>query len=598
MDYSGACSSGRVIKGGCAVLRPVIDRRMSLAEAYDPWPRRNLAQHFEQMASVFGDRLVLVTPEVRVTYRELYEEVRTVAKGLIALGVKRRDHVALLLANGAEFLSLALAVSMVGGVVVPLNTMLREDELDYILSHSNSKWLFVHESAGGNDHEKAIMSILSDRETREEPLALQAVVVLPTSEAPIFDGFRSFASFARAADSVSDATLDQIYRASQYPDEIVNIIYTSGTTGLPKGVMLTSDMLLRCAYSSALSRAFDDGRKVFTPLPLYHVFAWVEGLLAVSFVGGCVLTTASFKPSQALAMIDEWQAEDFLCVPTILLALVNEAERSPYNTDSLQALMCAAAPAPVPLWERAVQVLGLSEMCSGYGGTEATAATVHTEVGDPIEKVSTTVGRIKPGGPSGLVEYGNCNSEYKVVDPDTRVTLPAGSVGEFAVRGNFVTRGYYNEPVATAAVFDYDGWFYTGDLGCIDPNDGYLEFHGRAKEVYKVSGENVSPQEVEEVISRYPAVEQAYVVGVPSPVTDETGAAFIELREGQSATRAEIVSWCREHLARFKVPRYYFFLTHEEWPVTGTGKIQKFLLSDIAKERIREEGTQEAHVDA
>jgi len=579
------------------MLRSVQERRSSLERAFDPWPRQTLAQHFERMADNFGDRYVLVTPEVSLTYRELYESVRHKAKGLLALGVSPRDHVALLLANGAEFLDLALAVSMVGGVAVPLNTMLREDELDYILEQSDSKWLFVHQSTGSNEHEKAVMSILSNRQTEGTPLTLKEVVVLPTSKEGVAENFRSWEEFCNAADSVSEEVLDNAYAKSKYPDEVVNIIYTSGTTGQPKGVMLTSDMLLRCAYSSALSRAFDDGRRIFTPLPLYHVFAWVEGLLTVSFVGGCVVTTPGFRASQALEMMQEWKVEDFLCVPTILLALVNEAEHGGYDTSSLQALMCAAAPCPVPLWERAVRVFGIKELCSGYGGTEASAATVHTEVGDSIEKVSSTVGRIKPGGPSGLVEYGGRNSEYKVVDPDTREQLPVGSVGELVVRGNFVTRGYYKKPEETAAVIDYDGWFYTGDLGCMRP-DGYLEFHGRAKELYKVSGENVSPKEVEEVISQHPCVEQVYVVGVPSLMTDETGAAFIEFREGQSASRAEIVSWCRERLARFKVPRYYFFLSHGEWPMTGTGKIQKFLLSDIAQERIREEGTAEAHVDS
>lgn len=214
-----------------------------------------------------------------------------------------------------------------------------------------------------------------------------------------------------------------------------------------------------------------------------------------------------------------------------------------------------------------------------------TASTVHTEVGDPIDIVVSRVGRIKPAGSTGLPEFGGANVQYKVVDPYTGEDLPEGAVGELTARGNIVTRGYYNKPEETAAVIDKDGWFRTGDLGRIDEN-GYIEFLGRSKEMYKVSGENVSPKEVEEVISRHPAVGQVYVVGVPDPLTTEVGAAFIELKPGATLTRREVVRWCQDRLAKFKVPRYVWFVEPGQWPMTGTGKIQKFKLQEIAQERL------------
>jgi fatty-acyl-CoA synthase len=184
-----------------------------------------------------------------------------------------------------------------------------------------------------------------------------------------------------------------------------------------------------------------------------------------------------------------------------------------------------------------------------------------------------------------------------VIDPESGEDLDDGEIGELAVRGNFVTRGYYRKPEETAQHIDKDGWFRTGDLGRID-DDGYLEFHGRSNELYKVSGENVAPKEIEEVLSRHPAVNQAYVVGVPSQITSETGVALIELRDGQSTTRTEMIEWCRQHLAKFKVPRYYFFLEASDWPMTGTGKIQKYLLTQLARERIAHEGASEEDLDA
>lgn len=573
------------------------ERRTWLIDQYSPWPRRTLGDHFSELATRFGDRPILVTPDRSISYAQLVEESRSLARAMMAMGMRRRDHVALLLGNEPEFILLSVAVSMVGGVVVPLNTMLHEDELDYLLAQSDSKWVFLHQNVAGIDHEKAIASILLDHQQRSEPLAIENVVVLPTTDVAVQDGFQDWEDFKTQAARVSEDKLDARRDASRYPDEVVNIIYTSGTTGLPKGVMLTSDMLLRCGYSSALSRAFDQGWRAFTPLPLYHVFAFVEGLMAVSFVGGTIITMPSFKPGQALTMVQDLQANDILCVPTVLLAMVTEAERTQYDLSELFALMCAAAPAPVPLWERAVAAFGLSEMVTGYGGTEASAATVHTEIGDSLEIITTKVGRIKPGGPSGLEEFGWANSQYKVIDPDTGEDLGDGEIGELAVRGNFVTRGYYHKPDETARHIDKDGWFRTGDLGRIDDR-GYLEFHGRANELYKVSGENVSPKEIEEVISRHPAVNQVYVVGVPSPVTTETGAALIELRKGETASRREMIEWCREHLAKFKVPRYYFFVEESEWPMTGTGKVQKYLLAQLARERISNDGSVEEDLDS
>jgi fatty-acyl-CoA synthase len=259
--------------------------------------------------------------------------------------------------------------------------------------------------------------------------------------------------------------------------------------------------------------------------------------------------------------------------------------------------MCAAAPAPVSVWQRAIDVLKLTEICTGYGGTEVTASTAHTEIGDAVETVVTRVGRIKPGGAGGLPEFGGANVQYKTVDPATGEDLPPGAVGELAVRGNIVTRGYYNKPEETFAAIDKDGWFRTGDLGRLDER-GYIELLGRSKEQYKISGENVSPKEVEDVINKHPAVAQAYVVGVKDPATVETGAAFVELRPGHTCTRAEILEHCREHLAKFKVPRHVWFVTAAEWPLTGNGKIQKFRLKEMAEQRLAERGRSKAETGA
>lgn len=557
-------------------------RRRKLEERVPVWPRHTLASHFEAASREFPQRPLLLLDDRVLTYADVWSQAQELARALLANGVKRREHVAVLMANVPEFVALRLAIATVGAVCVPLNSMLRRDELAYILDQSDAGWLFLHQSIGSARHADAVREILADV---PKELRLR-VVCIPTEGADVDASFESWQAFTSRGGQASVEELDRRRAASRYPDEVADIVYTSGTTGQPKGVLLTHDMLLRCAFSSALSRAFEDGRRIFTALPLYHVFGYVEGLLGCTYVGGGLVMAPAFTPRGALRLIQQHQASDMLCVPSMLVAMLNDPQRGAFDASSLNALMCAAAPTPVPVWEAAVEAFGLTELCTGYGGTEATAATVHTEIGDPIERVATRVGRIKPGGSSGLPEYGGANSQYKVVDPFTGEDLADGAVGELAVRGNFVTRGYYRKPAETAAAIDVDGWFHTGDLGRID-DDGYLEFQGRSNEMFKVSGENVAPKEVEEVVSQHPAVSQVYVVGISDAQTTEAGAAFVELKPGASCERRDIIEWCQQRLARFKVPRRVWFLEAADWPMTGTGKIQKFKLRALAEERLK-----------
>lgn len=566
------------------------ERRAALEQNYPVWPRQTLAAHFADQAQRFGERPLLITEHASHSYREIWEQGQLYARALLALGVRRRDHVAVLMASDVEYAYLMLGIWLVGAVCVPINTMLRDEELLYLLKQSDSRWLFMHQVASGVQHADTVSRVFADIVAHDLTQAgIAQVVCLANTDAPLDDRFLPWDAFIGAADKVTESERKARTEASEYPDEVADIIYTSGSTGLPKGVMITHDMFLRCAYSTALSRAFEEGRRVYTALPLYHVFALVEGILAVSFVGGALIIAPRFTPQFSLQIMEKHKANDFLCVPSMLVALLNQADLSAYDLSSLHAMMCAAAPAPIVVWERAVRELGLREICAGYGGTEATAATAHTEIGDAIETVATRVGRIKPGGASGLPEFGGANVQYKTIDPYTLQDLEPGDTGELVVRGNLVTKGYYNKPDETAAVIDKDGWLRTGDLGRIH-GGGYIELLGRSKELYKISGENVAPKEVEDVICRHPAVAQAYVVGVKDAMTSETGAAFIECKPGMACTRRELIEYCQEHLARFKVPRYFWFMTAGEWPMTGTGKIQKFRLQELAESRLRERG--------
>ena len=563
---------------------PVQERRAQLEKKHAPWSRQTLATHFYAACKTFGKSAYVHINDETITYEETWERATVYAKAMLQMGVKRRDHVAILMENDLHYPSLFIATSMIGAVFVPLNSMLRKDELKYILTQSDSRFLFFHQSIKRNNYEKIILELLEDSTFQEEN-KLQTIVCLQTTNEPCDEQFLTWEKFIASASHINDDLLNNRQSSSEYPDDIAIIMYTSGSTGLPKGVMLSHDHLLRCAYSTCYSRAIEMGRVTFGALPFYHCFAIVEGLLAMSFVGGSLISANRFSPLLALEQMEKYKANDFLCVPSMLIPLLNEPRVTEFDLSHLFAMWCGAAPAPAPVWQKAKDVLGMTEIITGYGQTEVSSSGVTTEIGDPIDRIVTRVGRPKLGGAAGLTEFNGSTVEYKTIDPETGEDLPKGMIGEFVVRGNTVTRGYYNKPGETAATIDKDGWLRTGDVGIIDEK-GYLEHLGRSNDLYKVSGELVAPREIEEVIVKHPAVNQVFIVGVPDRITTEAGAAFIELKSGEKLDRKEIVDWCKGKVARFKVPRHVWFIEPSDWPMTSTGKVQKFRLQEMAKKRL------------
>lgn len=564
--------------------RSVSQRREALEKLFPEWPRDTIATHFSKTSATYGDRPFLYISDLKVTYGEVWHDARKYAKAFLNLGVKRRDHIAILMENDQAYPSLMIAASLVGAVFIPINTMLGKDELSYILGQSDTRFLVLHQSIKVNNHGDVIDKLLDEPDFQAKS-QLQQVICIQNKENKPSDRFLSWDLFCEGAEQINDIMLEQRWHASRYPDEVGTIMYTSGSTGKPKGVMLTHDMLLRCSYSTCLSRAIEDGRVTFAPLPFYHCFNIIEGILAMSFVGGALISPAKFSPLDALKKMEKFKANDFLCVPSMLTPLLNHPRVADFDLSNLFAMWCGAAPAPVPVWKKAVEVLGLTEVITGYGQTEVTSSGVTTEVDDTIERITTRVGRPKLGGVCGLPEFNGSTVKYKTMDRDTGEDLPAGSVGELTVRGNTVTHGYYKKPDETAQTIDKDGWLRTGDVGRIDEN-GYIEMLGRSKDLYKVSGELVAPREVEEVISKHPAVNEVAIVGVSDSVTTEAGAAFIELKSGDSCLRSEIIDWCASQIARFKTPRHVWFVEASDWPMTSTGKIQKFRLKEIAEEKL------------
>jgi fatty-acyl-CoA synthase len=324
---------------------------------------------------------------------------------------------------------------------------------------------------------------------------------------------------------------------------------------------------------------------------MYHVFGYVEGMLAASFVGGGIVPQRAFDPAATLGAIERHRATDVLLIPTMSLGVLDEldaarAEDRGYDLSSLTSMLASGGMPPTGLWERIEQTFGSLEVTTGYGMSETTASTTVTRPDDPPEKRSTTNGRLREVGVAGDPSLGGRLVEYRVVDPRTRVEVPRGAVGELLARGPGVTAGYYRKPKETAEAFaDGEGWLRTGDLGRLDPDD-YLILAGRVKESYRCGGEQVMPKEIEDVLTGHPSVAQAHVVPLADRRMGEVGVAYVVPRADVVIEPDVLIAYCAERLARFKVPRYVFSIPAAEVPTTPSGRPRKFLLAQRAAEQL------------
>jgi fatty-acyl-CoA synthase len=354
-----------------------------------------------------------------------------------------------------------------------------------------------------------------------------------------------------------------------------DMLYTSGTTGSPKGVLVTHDAVLRTAFASALTRAYEDGRRILFSLPCYHMFGYIEGLLSAMYVGGAIIPQTKFSSGSYLEGIQRYRATDILCVPTMAVALLEDPCRGDYDLSSLNAILCGSAPAPVWLWNAIEAEFGVSEIVTGYGMTECGGAMTLTRPEDDLALTSETVGRPKLAGCAAVAGTDEL-VVYKTLDPESGEELPPGAEGELVSQGPTVMLRYWNRPAETAAALK-DGWLHSGDLGCVR-DDGYIRVTGRSKELYKSGGELVMPKEIEDLLDAHEGVSQSFAVGLHDERWGELGCVVVVRSPGSHVTEAEIIEYCRERLARFKVPKRVVFYRADELPTTPTGKVQKFRL--------------------
>jgi fatty-acyl-CoA synthase len=559
----------------------IAERRAALLEAYPTWRARTLDQTLREVAARHPDRPLVLTDERTISYAQTLDWATELADGLAAAGIRPGERVGVLMANYLEFVPVKFAIAALGAVAVPFNYLYRTEELAYVLAQSRCAALVSMTGFAGLDY-LGMLDEIAPGWTAGPTAALpelRRVVLLPT------DGRgREGVLTVDGLTELGRARPGAAGEPGHGPHDAADILYTSGTTGSPKGVTVSHDAVLRTGYASALTRAYEDGRRVLFSLPCYHMFGYVEGLLSVLFAGGAIIPQTAFDPARYFAGIERHRAGDILCVPTMTVALLEHPARTAHDLSSVSAILSGAAPAPVWLWEKVRAELGITEITTGYGMTEAGGAMTLTRPEDSLELHSTTVGAVKMAGAAGLPDRDGALCRYRTVDPESGEVQPEGAEGELLAQGPTIMQGFWEKPEETGRALE-DGWLRTGDLGRLG-EDGYLRLTGRAKELYKSGGELIMPKEIEELVSRYPGVSQAYAVGVPDERWGEAGCLWVVPDGTAEVSAAELLELCRDKLARFKVPKHVLFCTAAELPTTPTGKVRKFALTRLAVDRL------------
>lgn len=513
---------------------------------------RTVSALLDEMAARQGDREFIVDGDRRYSYAEFRTEAYAHAKGLLALGLARGDRLAILMDNRAEWLIAYFAALSIGVEVVALNCWASAPELAYQFDHASVRTLIATDAIRG----RPLSELLADVGQQEYTTALEHVICVGGSATTDGHAFNALPGYG--ADIVDDALAAA--RDAVDPKDTACILYTSGSTAMPKGVPLLHHGLVENMWRIGERQHLTPDDRLWLAVSLFWSFGCVNALFALMTHGGTVVLQREFDAGDALALIEKERCTVFYGTPNISLALWEHPDRPNRDLSSLRTGATIGTPDQV---QRIVD-LGVTEICNVYGLTEAYGNSAVIDSHTPLEKRLACSGRALD------------DVEIRIVDPETREPLPAGAPGEIIVRG-FLTPGYLDDPERTAEAFDSDGFLLTGDLGVLD-NEGYLTFRGRLKEMVKTGGINVAPAEVETVLCKHDAVDEAYVTGIPDARLDEALAAVII---GDITDTDALIAHCRSHLAAYKIPRHYRFIERSDLPLTTTGKLQKNRLADL-----------------
>jgi fatty-acyl-CoA synthase len=530
-----------------------------------PLLEKTIGQAFDEAVARWPDREALIAPEqdVRFSWSELGARVEAVARALLALGFEPGDRVGVWATNLWEWTVAQFATAKAGIIQVNINPAYRPSELDYVLNKVGCKGLVTGVSFKTSDYIAMLQGLapeLADCEPGELRAArvpsLRTVIRLGTESTP---GMLNFGEVLAMGEGTPGDALTAV-SASLSPFDAINIQFTSGTTGSPKGATLSHHNILNNAKFIGETLRYTPEDRILVPVPLYHCFGMVGGnLCAITSGATLVYPAEAFEPESALRAIGAERCTTVYGVPTMFVAMLDHPTFADTDVSSLRTGIMAGAPCPIEIMKRAVTTFHMPEITIAYGMTETSPVSFQSSVDDPVEKRVGTVGRIHP------------HAECKIVDGDGK-TLERGQQGEILTRGYLVMEGYWDDAERTAAAVE-GGWMRTGDLGTLD-EEGWLRITGRVKDMVIRGGENVYPREIEEFLYAHPKILEVQVFGVPDPRLGEEVAAWVQLREGETAHEDEIRAFCKGEIAHYKIPRYIRFV--DEFPMTVTGKIQKF----------------------
>ncbi|CAK7009565.1 MAG: 3-[(3aS,4S,7aS)-7a-methyl-1,5-dioxo-octahydro-1H-inden-4-yl]propanoyl:CoA ligase [Desulfovibrio sp.] len=516
------------------------------------------------------DAVVYVDRDYRLTWKEFAEEVDILAKGLMALGVKKGEKLAVWSPNVPFWVGLMFASARIGAVLLTVNTSYRESEVEYLLKQSECENLVVVDGLRDHDYLQTVHKLIP--EVRTQPRGEINSPTLPNLRRVIFLGVEKHRGMFSIPEvkSLSVMVTDEEYeerKASVSPYDVVNMQYTSGTTGFPKGVMLTHMNIGNNGYWIGYHQGFSPKDRICLPVPLFHCFGCVLGVMAAVNHGASMIILESFSPVQVMTAVEEEKCTALYGVPTMFIAILEHRIFSRIDFSSLRTGIMAGSVCPEPLMRRVFDKMNLTEITNVYGLTETSPGMTQTHRDEEFIRRVTTVGRAMPG------------IEVIVADPETGEELPRGQVGELRCRGYNVMKGYYNMPEETAKAITPEGWLCSGDLGTMD-EQGYVVITGRSKDMIIRGGENIYPREIEEFISRMDGVMDVQVIGVASRKYGEEVGAFVIPKQGVELMPDDIRYFCRGKIAWHKIPKYVAIV--DSFPLTGSGKIQKFKMREEA----------------